>query len=187
MPRKGQIAPNWDLLGENSAHQQGFFTLTDAQEAGVSSALLAHHVRTGKVERIYRGVYRFPHVPRDEHEDLTALWLLSARQGVFSHETALSLLQLSDVLPPRVHLSLPTRWRRRGFPAHVEPHFPPEMPADVQWFGPVPITGPLRTIQDCRHAHTSPELLVQAVAQASARGLLSRDDLATLDQTEQRR
>ena len=183
MPVRGNSKPNWDLLAENSASQQGYFTLGEAQEANISSALLAHHVQVGKVERVYRGVYRFPHVPRDEHEDLVALWLLSAREGVFSHETALALLQLSDVLPSRVHLTLPAAWRRRSFPNHVEHHISAEMPEDRQWFGSVPITRTLRTIQDCRRLNTSPELIAQAIKQAVARGLITRDDADKLRTT----
>jgi predicted transcriptional regulator of viral defense system len=41
------------------------------------------------------------------------IWLWSERVGVFSHETALGLHELSDVLPARIHLTLPAKWRRR--------------------------------------------------------------------------
>ncbi len=42
-----------------------------------------------------RGVYRLVHFPVGDHEDLTAVWLWSEREGVFSHETALALHDLS--------------------------------------------------------------------------------------------
>ena len=32
--------------------------------------------------------------------------------GVFSHDTALALHELSDALPARAHLTLPASWRR---------------------------------------------------------------------------
>lgn len=180
MPRKRNSEPQWDLLAENSATQLGFFTKDEAQEAGISSALLAHHSKVGKVEHVYRGVYRFPHVPHDDLEDLVALWLLSAREGVFSHETALALLQLSDVLPNSVHLMVPTRWRRRRFPVHTELHYVSEMPTEIQWFGAVPITRTMRTLQDCQAMHTPPELIAQAVTQAVARGLITRSEAEQL-------
>lgn len=59
--------------------------------------------------RVRRGVYRLVHFPAGDHEDLTAVWLWSQHEGVFSHETALALHDLSDVLPSRAHLTLPRR------------------------------------------------------------------------------
>lgn len=51
--------------------------------------------------------------PAGDLEDLTAIWLWSERQGVFSHPTALVLHELSDVLPAQVHLTLPEAWRKQ--------------------------------------------------------------------------
>ncbi|WP_228565192.1 hypothetical protein [Myxococcus sp. AB036A] len=46
---------------------------------------------------------------------MVAVWLWSEQQGVFSHQTALALHNLSDVLPHRVHLTLPANWKQRRF------------------------------------------------------------------------
>jgi len=51
--------------------------------------------------------------PAGDLEDLTAIWLWSERQGVFSHPTARVLHELSDVLPAQVHLTLPEAWRKQ--------------------------------------------------------------------------
>ena len=48
-----------------------------------------------------------------EHEDLTTIWLWSEQKGVVSHETALMLHNLSDVLPRKTHLTLPASWAKR--------------------------------------------------------------------------
>src|SRR5208337_2168977 len=64
--------------------------------AGYSTQLLLKHIRSGRVTRVRRGVYRLVHFPAGEHENLAVLWLWSERMGVFSHHTALALHGLSD-------------------------------------------------------------------------------------------
>lgn len=96
-------------------------------------------------------------------------WLWSEQAGVLSHQTALSLHGLSDVLPAQVHLTLPDAWRRRRFrvPADVVLHHADVAPEERSWFGPVPATSASRTLSDCAKSGLSPELLRQATASAS--------------------
>src|SRR4051812_35498791 len=105
--------PSWDRLYEIAAGQEGHFTTEQAAESGYSTALLVKHVKSGRFLHIRRGVYRLAHFPAGANEDLVVLWLWSEQQGVFSHQTALSLYELSDVLPLQVHLTLPASWRKR--------------------------------------------------------------------------
>jgi predicted transcriptional regulator of viral defense system len=42
------------------------------------------------------------HFRASEHEELVTAWLWSERAGVMSHQTALSLHGLSDVLPAQI-------------------------------------------------------------------------------------
>src|SRR5687768_2373690 len=91
--------PDWNRLYETAVGQEGLFTSLQAADAGYSAQLLVHHVRSGRVLRVRRGIYRIVHFPAGEHEELVAAWLWSERAGVFSHQTALALHELSDVLP----------------------------------------------------------------------------------------
>ena len=91
--------PDWDSLFSTASGQDGHFTTAQAAEAGYSPQLLAKHLKAGRIRRVRRGVYRVVHYPAAEHEDLVVLWLWSDRTGVFSHETALFLHDLSDALP----------------------------------------------------------------------------------------
>lgn len=176
-------APDWDRLYETAAGQDGLFTTQQAAEAGYSPQLLVHHVRTGKVLRVHRGIYRLVHFPAGEHEELVANWLWSERAGVVSHQSALALHGLSDVLPAQIHLTLPAAWRRRRFrvPADVVLHHADVPAADRSWFGAVPTTSPRRTLSDCAQAQLSPELLSQAAHQALRRGLVARNELGDVD------
>src|SRR6266404_5160662 len=97
--------PSWDRLYAVSSAQDGHFTTRQAADAGYSSQLLLKHIRAGRVLRVRRGVYRLVHFPAGEREDLAVVWLWSDHTGVFSHQTALSLHGLSDVMPHRTHVT----------------------------------------------------------------------------------
>jgi predicted transcriptional regulator of viral defense system len=175
--------PDWNHLYMTAAAQEGLFTTADAREAGYSPQLLVHHVRTGRAVRVRHGIYRLVHFPAGEHEGLVVAWLWSERAGVISHQTALALHELSDVLPARVHLTLPSAWQRRRFrvPAGVVLHHSDVPAEDQSWFGAVPVTHPRRTLNDCATEGLSPELLRQAAQQALRRGLVTKAELGAVE------
>lgn len=168
--------PDWDRLFEIAVGQEGHFTTAQAAEAGYSPQLLNRYLRSGRIRRVRRGVYRVVHFPSGEQEDLVEVWLWSDRAGVLSHETALALHDLSDLLPAQIHLTLPAAWhaRRLRVPDGVVLHYADVDETERTWVGAVPVTSPLRTIVDCARDDLSPDLLHQAVEQALARGLVSR-------------
>ncbi len=174
---------NWGQLYEMAASQEGLFTTAQAAEAGYSPQLLVHHVHAGNVVRQRRGIYRLVHFPAGEHEELVAAWLWSDREGVLSHQTALSLHGLSDALPVHVHLTLPASWERRRFrvPDGVVLHHADVPKSDRSWFGAVPTTAVLRTLNDCARDGLSPELLRQAAQQALRRGLVRKNQLREVE------
>lgn len=168
--------PDRSALYELAASQEGYFSTRQARSVGYSRPLLDHHVKAGRYTRARRGVYRLVEFPAGEHEDLVIAWLWSDRAGVFSHETALALYDLSDVLPAHLHLTLPAAWSRRRLmvPGDVRTHFA-DVPAEERgWSGAVPVTTPLRTLRDCEEDHLPPDLLAQAVRDGIARGLFGR-------------
>jgi predicted transcriptional regulator of viral defense system len=174
--------PDWDRLYRTASEQEGLFTTRQAAEAGYSPQLMVHHLHGGRARRVRRGIYRLVHFPPGEHEELVVAWLWSEREGVLSHQTALALHELSDVLPAQVHLTLPASWRRRRFrvPPGVVLHHA-ELPAeDRTWSGAVPVTSVRRSLEDCASAGLTPELLRQAARQALGRGLVAPDDLAAV-------
>ena len=167
------MKPNLDALYELAAAQEGYFTTAQAAETGYSPQLLNHHLRAGRFVRSSRGVYRLVNFPPGEYGDLVAIWLWSERQGVFSHETALALHELSDALPSRVHLTLPAAWRKRRLrvPEGVAPAFSDVEQDERAWVGPVPVTSAARSLNDCAEAKVAPDLLSQAVEDGRRRGL----------------
>ena len=173
------LTPDWDRLFEIAGAQEGHFTTRQAADAGYSSQLLLKHLHAGRVARTRRGIYRLVHFPVGEHEELVTAWLWSEQAGVLSHQTALAVHGLSDALPARVHLTLPSAWRHRRFrvPAGVVLHHADVPPEDRSWSGAVPTTNPRRSLNDCARDGLSPELLRQAARQALRRGLVTKTEL----------
>jgi predicted transcriptional regulator of viral defense system len=177
------VHPDWNQLYAAAAAQEGLFTTHQAANAGYSPQLLVHYLHIGRAIRLRRGLYRLVHFPTGEHEDLVETWLWSEQAGVISHETALALHGLSDVLPSHIHLTLPVAWKRRRLrvPPNVTVHHADVPTADRTWFGAAPTTNPRRTLDDCAVAGLSPELLLQATQQALHRGLVGKNDLNAVE------
>ncbi|HUU04163.1 MAG TPA: type IV toxin-antitoxin system AbiEi family antitoxin domain-containing protein [Myxococcota bacterium] len=178
----GTAGPDWDRLYEIALAQEGHFTIAQATEAGYYPQLLAKYLKNGKIIRIRRGIYRLAHFPAGEQEDLIVVWLWTERAGVFSHETALALHGLSDVLPARVHVSLPSSWskRRLRIPRGVMLHFADVAESDRSWVGAIRVTNVNRTLVDIVHARVSPDLVCDAFEEAADRGLVDRNALPSV-------
>lgn len=165
-----------DLLYILAAAHGGYFSVREAEKLGLSTRDLSYHRQAGRIAAAFRGVYRLTHFPPGEHEELVVVWLATDQEAVFSHETALALHGLSDVLPNRIHVSLAPSWRRRLLPDGVERHYIKATITQRGWVGDVPVTTPSRTLHDCNAAHVSPELVLQAIKQARSRGLIDVEE-----------
>ena len=141
-------APNWQSLYDTAASQEGLFTTRQAAAAGYSDPLLAHYQKVGRIARIRRGIYRLVHFPSGEQEELVTAWLWTEAIGVLSHQTALTLQGLSDVLPAQIHLTLPLTWRQRRLrvPKGLVLHYADVPLQDRSWNGAVPVTSTRRTL-----------------------------------------
>ncbi|MBI4604613.1 MAG: type IV toxin-antitoxin system AbiEi family antitoxin domain-containing protein [Planctomycetes bacterium] len=171
--------PDRDRLYEIAAPQEGHFTTAQAGEAAYSPQLLMKHLKSGRIRRVRRGIYRLVHFPAGDHEDLIALWLWSERAGVFSHETALALLDLSDVLPSEVHMTLPAQWasRRLRIPRGLVLHHADVAENERAWVGSVRVTTATRTLVDCAESKVEPRLVRDAFEDGCARGLVDRESV----------
>lgn len=162
--------------------QMGYVTTAQAGTVGVSPMALVMMTRRGTLERVSRGVYRlvdFPAQPLAQYMQAT-LWPYG-RAGVLSHETALSLHELSDVDPPKVHVTVPADFRvQRAIPGYLVLHHGDLPPKDVTRLEGMPITTPARTIRDCIQAHLGPALVTQAIDEARRAGVLDAETAAAL-------
>lgn len=172
-------APSWDRLFGFAVGQDGHFTTKQAAVAGYSPQLLVKYLKNGRVIRVRRGVYRIVHFPASDHEDLTTIWLWSEQKGVLSHETALMLHDLSDVLPRKAHLTLPATWakRRLRVPKGVVIYHDDVPKKERVQLGAIAVTNVRRTLLDCAGSHVSLEFIEVALRQARARGVINEQDV----------
>lgn len=167
--------PDYDRLYETAESQAGYFTASQAREHGFSWERLSENVKRGRFLRLFRGVYRLAHFPSSAHEDLFVAWLRTGPNSVISHESALTLYNLSDVLPGEIHVIIPrTASRRRsGLRLHTNQLKPEEITTREG----LPVTTPARTIADVAIGGLARELVVQSIRESVDRGLTSREKL----------
>ena len=98
-----------------------------------------------------------------------------------SHDTALAFHQLSDVLPVRLHLTVPPSFRKPPPSATVVLHKAVLATEDVQEAAGFCVTGPKRTLLDVAGEPSfSREQLDKALADAVERGLVQRSWLRAM-------
>jgi predicted transcriptional regulator of viral defense system len=167
--------PDFNQLYEIAEAQAGYFTAGQAQEAGFSWERLSYYAAAGKFTRIRRGIYRLVQFPGSPHEDLFVAWLRAGASSVISHESALYLYGLSDILPDEVHVIMPRSGsRRRG---GIRLHTNQLRPDEVTRRDGLPVTIPARTIIDAAASGLPEEQVQQAVREALERGLVDVDEL----------
>jgi predicted transcriptional regulator of viral defense system len=178
-------------LFEFAEQQQGFFTTKQAKAAGFAENTHPYHVQVGNWIREHRGIYRLTLFPTADRPDLV-LWALWSRnrneevEGVYSYQTALSLYDLSDLNPSKLHMTVPTDFRRNSdIPGIVMLHYADLPESDVQTAQGFKFTRPLRTILDVIEAGTVERNFIrQAVRQALDRGLITRGQIRNAQLSE---
>jgi len=170
--------PDIRSLEADSYQQSGYFTVGQAREHGVSSQLLNHHVRQGRFERLRRGLYRVRGFPSSQYDDIREKWMaVGMGKAVLSHESALSLLDLSDNVPDKVHLLVPRRSRGLRRPPGVVIHTrPDDEQVSTVWRDAMPVTAPARTLVDVAD-DLQPEQAAMAAREALRLGLLTHRQL----------
>jgi predicted transcriptional regulator of viral defense system len=167
--------PDPDQLYAVSEAQAGYFTTSQAKQAGYSRGLVAHHAKTGAFERIRWGVYRLRRFPASRREDLYIAWLEAGTRAVVSHDSALELYGLSDLLPSETHITLPrTSSRRRP---GIQMHTTDLHANEIAVRDGLPVTTVARTIADVARSGGAAELVEQAVHEALGRGLVGEEEL----------
>jgi predicted transcriptional regulator of viral defense system len=172
-------------LYEIAEDQQGFFTTKQAKAAGFAENTHPYHVQARNWIREHRGIYRLSSFPRGERPDLM-LWSLWSRnrgevaQGAYSHQTALSLHDLSDVMPAKLHMTVPKSFRRNSeIPRVLVLHFADLPQSEMGAVHGIRVTKAMRTILDLLDGAEVPlATLRQALREGLRRGLIRRSEIA---------
>src|SRR6266851_5436231 len=171
-------------LFEIAEGQQGFFTTKQAKAARFAENTHPYHVQAGNWIREHRGIYRLSLFPTADRPDLV-LWSLWSRnrneevEGVYSHHTALSLYDLSDLNPAKLHMTVPTDFRRNSeIPGILVLHYADLPETDITTAHGFKFTRALRTILDLIEAGTVERNFIrQALKQAVHRGIVTRQQI----------
>lgn len=167
--------PDFNRLYEIAESQAGYFTTNQAREAGFSWERLSYYAATGRFYRVQRGIYRLVQFPGSPYEDLFVAWLKIGPGAVISHESALYLYQLSDLLPNEIHVIMPRTGSRRR--KGVRLHTNRLTPEDVTQREGLPVTNAARTIVDVAAGGVAEEHIKEAVHEAVRQGLTDREEL----------
>lgn len=171
-------------LFEIAETQQGFFTSKQAKASGFDERNHPYHVQSGNWIRESRGIYRLANFPVPERPDLV-LWALWSRnrsgetEGVYSHETALSIYELSDLNPSKLHMTVPKHFRRMSeTPKGVILHKAELEHSDIAQKEGYLMTRPLRAVIDLIEAGSiDEEFLRQVLNEGLNRGLITRTEM----------
>ena len=107
-------------------------------------------------------------------------------QAVISHESALSIHDLSDIMPSKIHFTVPAGFRKKT-PRGCIIHWG-RVPADEKeqregFF----VTKPLRTILDSAETSLDIHHLEQAIYEACDKGIIRVIDIASAEMPEKAR
>jgi predicted transcriptional regulator of viral defense system len=183
MPIQRQSAA--EALFEIVEGQQGYFTAKQAAEVGFLLGSQAHHVKAGNWVRVERGIYRLARFPRSMEEQYVIYSLWSRNRpgdpvGVYSHETALSIHDLSDANPSKLHMTVPPNFRRTAStPELLVLHRARLAKGDVERRQGFAVTRPIRTVTDIA-ALGHQEFAEQALRDGARRGVITHRQILDL-------
>lgn len=163
-------------LQRRASSQAGYFTAAQALKLGYSYPAQLYHERRGEWTRVDHGIYRYSTWPTTQYEDLVRWTLWSRNRGIVSHETALAVHGLGDVLPAKVHLAVPRTFRSKD--ASVVLHRLELPDQDVEDRNGFRVTTPIRSILDVA-ADMDLDRLAAVVRDGVERGLITTGRLRT--------
>lgn len=172
----------YDDVLEVAVENHGFVTVGDATTAGIDPTVLRKLVAAGRLERTAQGVYRVPALASGAHASYAEAVAWSRGKGVISHESALDLLQLCDVNPPLIHLTVPREYapRRRG--GELYRVWRRNLaPSSLAHYDGLPVVHPAASIIECLAYGTDKQLLLQACATARREGYLTDEEMRVLE------
>ena len=159
-------------LAALARRQDGAVTRAQVLALGFAPQEIKTRLAHGRLAQVYRGVYAVG--PLSDHGRIRAALLATGPHTAASHDTAAWLRRLVPTLPAALHVSL-TQGDRRSRPRLVVHHG--LEPADVTHIAGVPVTTPLRTLEDLGW----PDRLVR---EALAHGLCRPEDVPRGDVAE---
>ena len=174
-----------ELLFRTASTQFGLFTAKQAIQAGYDRKHFHKFVEAGEWSHEYLGLFKlinFTSAPEEEYMK----WLLWSRnradkvQGCLSYETALNIYKLGDLMPNRIHMTVPRDFRRNSeIPIIVQLHQENLKASLIQHENGLALTTPAKTIEDLvREGRTEKTTLRDSLSKAVELGMITRKQLS---------
>lgn len=187
---------NYRSLISQAASQGGLFTSAQAAALGISRPQQKRYTDSGEWEREVHGIYRLSALPNSDPEKSQYFqWMLWSigRDGnlesAFAYETVLAIFHLSDLMPAKIHISVPRKFRRSIVPKVLSLHHEERDNRDIIDHEGLRVVRPLRAIVDMiREERVSAEHIEKGFKDALRKGLIREIDLvdANISPREQR-
>lgn len=174
--RKGSAGKR---VAEIAARQHGVISASQLAAAGIPSSTVSDWTRSGRLNRLYRGVFAVGHRNLTRYGHWMAAVLATEGVGAVSHTASARLLALdrSSTLGA-IHLSVPSGCKRN--PPGLIVHRPRSLePVDLTSRAGIPATSATRTVFDLA-SHLSPRILRSHYEEAEYLELLERERLSEL-------
>lgn len=174
-----------DKLFEIADRQQGFFTAKQAISCGFFRSNFFRKVESGEWAKEICGIYRLARYPISAQPDLVVFSLWSRNredipQGIWCRETAMEIHGLSDLLPNKLHMSVPKKFRKgTPIPSVLSLHYEEIERSRVEQREGFQVTSLVQTLVDIANDSRIPgDLVIQGIVEAVHQGKISRATLA---------
>ncbi len=159
-------------LYEFAVSQGGYFTAAQARAAGYPKQHQHYHARRGNWVREDRAIYRLWEWPQSSYDDLIQWTLWSRGAAVVSHESAMAVHDISDLMPARIHMTVPPGFNKKP-PAGIVLYRGKLAPHEIVQRVGFRVTTPLRTLVDAARVWVDTEQLSAGIRDAIRKGLIA--------------
>lgn len=172
----------FDRVLEVAVDNHGYLTVADATAAGIDPAALRKLAAAGRLEHTAHGLYRVPVLATGPHASYAEAVAWTRGRGIISHESALDLIELCDVNPPLIHITVPRDYapRRRGGELY-RIWRRTIAPTAITHVDGVPVVRAADSILDCLAFGTDTHLLLQACETGHQEGFLTGEQIQILE------
>lgn len=179
MKRNTEIRKN---LFDLAMYQNGYFTSSQAKAQGYRYRNFGYYVSRGHWIRVAKCVYRLRNFPVNDDEQYT-LWSLWAGikdgipVGAYSYLTALSFYDLSEVIPQKLHMTVPTSLRiNKKIPEVLILHKESINMEDLEFMRGYAVTKVHKTLLDLAKTEMmEKEHFAESIMQALKKGYISKN------------
>jgi len=162
-------------LARLAARQHGVVTHRQLAVIGIRGSMLTRRVASGRLQRIYRGVFAVGHIQRTPEARWIAAVMACGQGTILSHLDAAALWRIYDGVGTKIHVTTTTRSPRRlpAIQAHRARRIHEE---DVTVKDGIPVTTVARTLVDLTDV-LSRDRVLRAIREAEFLRLLDLDSL----------